>query len=91
MLYRLKSMPGFGETAMLAIDEGGLHADTPEGVSRIKWSAFSSAYRVPNGLLLYRGRIYFNWLPDQAIQGNQDPRQATKLVEKNATKYHDCS
>lgn len=88
-IWRIRRMPGFGAEATFNVGPGGVEFESDHSSARIAWSAFSSAYRMSDGILLYRGPQFFNWLPDDRLQDGAHPEQVVHLVKQNTTDFVD--
>jgi len=74
----LKRNPEYGTDVTIHLDDEGLVASGAHTQAKIDWPGITRAARLPDGLMLIRGRI-FRWLPDAALQ-DSTPEQATALV-----------
>jgi hypothetical protein len=79
---RLKDSPDLGTEITMTLDEDGLTASGVHEQARLAWPAFTRVVRLPDGIMLIRGRV-LRWLPDEALE-DAAPGAAVAFVQSKA-------
>jgi len=82
----LKRGPEYGGEVTVILNEDGLAARGRHVQTRFEWPAFTRCVRLPDGIMLLRGRV-LQWLPDTALL-NVTPDEAVAYV-RSKTKLVD--
>lgn len=86
---RLRKSPFHNNDLTFRLAPEEIHITGNNEDARLKWSAFSKARRFPDGLLLYQGPQFFNWLPDSAAIGADSIANARELARSKVKDYRD--
>lgn len=86
---RLRKSPFHNNDLSFRLSPEEIHITGNNEDARLKWSAFSKARRFRDGLLLYQGPQFFNWLPDSASVGQDSITNAQKLAQSKVKDYRD--
>lgn len=86
---RLRKSPFYNNDLTFRISADELHVTGKNEDSRLKWSAFSKARRFSDGLLLFQGPHFFNWLPDRAAVDAASITSAQELARAQIKDYRD--
>ena len=72
MRRRFRRSPYRGETVRLSVEPEGVHSVAGTHEATFKWSAYTRAIGLPDGIMLYQGPSFFQWLPDASlVSGNR--------------------
>ncbi len=86
---RLRKSPFCDNDMIFKISEDELLVTGTNGDSRLKWTAYSKARRFSDGLLLYQGPQFFNWLPDSAATDPSSVETTKDLARSQVKDYRD--
>ena len=86
---RLRKSPFHNNSLTFLLSATELHVAGNNEDSHLKWTAYSKARRFSDGLLLYQGPYFFNWLPDSAASGAHSIDSAQELARANIKDYRD--
>ena len=86
---RLRKSPFHNNDLLFRISMTELHVTGTNEDSHLKWSAYSKARRFSDGLLLFQGPSFFNWLPDSAAVDATSIEQARAIARAQVKDYRD--
>ena len=86
---RLRASPFHNNSLVFLLFDAEIHVRGKNEEARLKWSAFSKARRFGDGLLLYQGPQFFNWLPDTAASSPEAISAAQELAKAKIADYRD--
>lgn len=86
---RLRKSPFHNNDLVFRISDSELHVTGTNEETHLKWSAYSKARRFSDGLLLFQGPHFFNWLPDSAAVNAASIDQAKNLALSHVADYRD--
>ncbi len=73
IIRRLRTSPFYQEEYTQTVTEEGVFIYAASSKSEFKWTAFSSAFRLRDGILLHQGKGVFYWMPkSRIIEGSID-------------------
>jgi len=88
-IRRLRKSPFHNNDLIFRISDNEIHITGTNEETHLKWSAFSKARRFVDGLLLFQGPHFFNWLPDSAAVDAASVDQVMSLAKLHVTDYRD--
>src|SRR5205085_2179243 len=74
--------PYGNENYTIEISEDGFHAKSPKSETKLAWSIFTKASHFKDGILLFQGPRFFNWLPFSALVDSKQKHELEKLLQK---------
>lgn len=86
---RLRKSPFHNNDLVFRLSSTEIHASGNNEDTHLKWAAFSKARRFSDGLLLYQGPQFFNWLPDEAAISPEAVSAAQDLARSFVKDYRD--
>ncbi|NHZ43899.1 YcxB family protein [Massilia aquatica] len=86
----LRSSPFHNDDIAFTISESGAHIVGRDSEARIGWASFSKARRFADGLLLFQGPGFVNWLPDSAATDKAAIANAQELARSKIQDYRDA-
>jgi hypothetical protein len=86
---RLRKSPFHNNDLSFRISSTELHVTGTNEDSHLKWSAYSKVRRFSDGLLLFQGPSFFNWLPDSAAVDTTSIEQAQVIARSQVKDYRD--
>jgi hypothetical protein len=86
---RLRKSPFYNNDLTFRISESELHITGSNEDTHLKWSAYSKARRFSDGVLLFQGPSFFNWLPDAAAIDKSSIEQLQTIVRERVKDYRD--
>ena len=86
---RLRKSPFHNNDLVFRLTADEIHVVGNNEETHLKWSAFSKARRFPDGLLMYQGPQFFNWLPDSGASNPETPAEARDLSRTRVKDYRD--
>ena len=87
IMMKFRSRPGFGSEVTITLSDGGFAFGSDSDKPTLEWSAYPSAVRFSDGILLKRRAGSIRWLPDSALIAG-DAAAATDLVSSNTSLRH---
>jgi hypothetical protein len=89
MKRRLRKSPVWNDNVAFTFSGEGVYVTTRDSESKIAWSGFTKARRFRDGLLLFQGPQFYNWLPDAAATTPEAPTEVLRLVRENVREFRD--
>jgi hypothetical protein len=86
---RFRKSPFHNDEIAFAMSESGSHVVGRDSEVRVGWTKFTRARRFEDGLLLFQGPGYFNWLPDAAAVDATTVENAQRLARTHVQDYRD--
>ena len=88
MANRLRKNPGFGSQVNFQFTQEGFRLSGKHGEGFLKWSAFSHAKILSDGILLFQGPRVFNWVPfSKIVEGSES--ELKNLVQAHVSQKMD--
>ncbi len=86
---RLRKSPFHNNNLVFRVSPTDIHASGNNEDTHLKWTAYSKARRFSDGLLLYQGPQFFNWLPDSAALDAASISAAQEMARSYVKDYRD--
>ncbi|KQZ44077.1 YcxB family protein [Duganella sp. Root1480D1] len=84
---RFRKSPFHNDDIALSMSDNGVHIVGRDSEVKIGWATFTKARRFKDGLLLFQGPAYFNWLPDSAAVDAATVTSAQELARSHIKDY----
>lgn len=86
---RFRKSPFHNDDIAFVMSESGSHIVGRDSEVRIGWASFTKARRFADGLLLFQGPGFFNWLPDTAAVDKAAVANAQELARLHIQDYRE--
>ena len=86
---RFRKSPYRNDDIVFSLSEDGAHITGRDSEVRMGWSSFTKVRRFKDGVLLFQGPQFFNWLPDSAAVAPDGPEEAVRVARAHVRDYRD--
>jgi len=82
-----RKSPYRDEDITIELTEAGFHARSPKQDTKLQWSAFTKVAHFKDGVLLFQGPRFFNWIPFSSLSGAAEAAELETLLRSKIQEH----